>query len=102
MPIQVSVTLDSGSFLQKKGSFCEIGYFQCEGAESDIKIFIDGEEPDDLPRPFKLCETPGKKCDIEVRHKDKDDRTKTDGVRTSKSFHSQLLHLENLYGSHQA
>ncbi len=97
MPIQVTVTLDSGSFLPKTGTFCEIGYFECEPTVADIKIFIDGEEPDNVPNPFKLCDA-GKKCGIEVRHKDKDDHTKTDGIRTSKTFHSQLLHLEQLYG----
>jgi hypothetical protein len=81
--------------------FCEIGYFECEPAISDIKIFVDGEEPDDIPTLVKLCDGRGK-CTIEVRHKDKDDRTDTSGIRTSKTFHSQLLHFEQLYGSHQA
>lgn len=97
MPIHVTVTLDSGSFLPKTDTFCEIGYFECEPTVSDIKIFIDGEEPDDVANPFKLCDA-SKKCVIEVRHKDKDDHTKTDGIRTSKTFHSQLLHFEHLYG----
>ncbi len=97
MPIHVTVTLDSGSFLPKKDTFCEIGYFECEPTVSDIKIFIDGEEPDDVANPFKLCGG-SKKCAIEIRHKDKEDNTKTDGVRTSKTFHSQLLHFEHLYG----
>jgi hypothetical protein len=99
MPVNVTVTLDSGSFLPMTGTFCEIGYFECEPSVSDLKIFIDGEEPDDVPSPFKLCSAG--KCVIEVRHKDKDDRTNTNGIRTSKTFHSQLLHLEQLYGNHQ-
>jgi hypothetical protein len=101
MPVNVTVTLDSGSFLPMTGTFCEIGYFECEPAVPDIKIFIDGEEPDGIPSGFKLCSA-GKKCVVEVRHKDKDDRTNTNGIRTSKTFHSQLLHFEQLYGNHQA
>ena len=99
MAVNVTLTLDSGSFLPMTGTFCEIGYFECEPAVSDIKIFIDGEEPADIPSPFKLCS--GNKCVIEVRHKDKDDHTNTDGIRTSKSFHPQLLHFEQLYGNHE-
>ena len=100
MPVNATVTLDSGSFLPMTGTFCEIGYFECEPGVSDIKIFIDGEEPDDIPNPFKLCSA-GAKCVIEVRHKDKNDVINTNGIRTSKTFHSQLLHLEQLYGNHQ-
>jgi hypothetical protein len=102
MPVHVTVTLDSGSFLQKTGAFCEIGYFECEPTVSDIKIFIDGNEPADVPSPFKLC-VARQKCSIEVRHKDKNGVTNTDGVRTSNTFHDQLLHLERLYGgNHQS
>jgi hypothetical protein len=100
MPVHVTVTLDSGSFLPMTGTFCEIGYFECEPTASDIKIFIDGEEPDNIPKPFKLCNSM-QKCAIEVRHKDKNDNTKTDGIKTSTTFHSQLLHLERLYGHHE-
>lgn len=101
MPVQVTVTLDSGSFLQKTGAFCEIGYFECEPTVSDIKIFIDGDQVDDIPSPFKLC-VAGRKCSIEVRHKDKNGVTNTNGPRTSKSIDDYLLHLERLYeGKHQ-
>jgi hypothetical protein len=98
MPINVTVTLDSGSFLPMKGKFCEIGYFGCEQTVSDIKIFIDGEEPNDTPNPFKLCNA-GVKSNIEIRHNDAKDNPKTDGIRTARSFHSQLLHFKQLYGS---
>ena len=97
MPIHVTVTFDSGCFLPKTDSFCEIGYFECEPTVSDIRLFIDGEEPDGLPEPFKLC-VARQKCRIEIRHKDKNDQTKTDGVETSRTFHEQLLHFEHLYG----
>lgn len=103
MPVHVTVTLDSGTFLPKnneKDTYYEIGYFECDPAAPDIRIFIDGEEPDDIPSPFKLCDA-RQKCDIAVRHKDKDDRTKTDGVKISKTFHSQLLCFKRLYGDHQ-
>lgn len=101
MPVHVTVTLDSGSFLPMTGiTFCEIGYFECEPAVSDIKIFIDGEEPDDIPSPFKLCDA-GNKCTIQVLHKDKNNIPNTGGIRTSKTFHSRLLHLQRLYGNHE-
>jgi hypothetical protein len=100
MPVHVTVTLDSGSFLPMTGTFCEIGYFECEPTAPDIMIFIDGEEPNGLPSPFKLCDA-GRKCVIEVRHKDKNNNTKTDGIRTSRTFHDRLLHLTRLYNNHE-
>jgi hypothetical protein len=101
MPINVTVTLDSGSFLPMTEKYCEIGYFCCESSVSDIKIFTDGEETDDTPNPFKLCNA-GRKSKIEVRHKDINNQTKKDGITPAKSFHSQLLHLNQLYGSDEA
>jgi len=95
MPINVTVTLDSGSFLPMTEKYCEIGYFVCERSCSDIKIFIDGEEPDGLPDPFKLCDA-GARSTIEFRHNDINDGTK-EGIDVGKSFHRQLLHFKELY-----
>lgn len=98
MPIQATIVLDSGSFLPMTNRSCQVGYFQCEESVSDIKIFADGEELTDLPKPFKLCELKDTKCKIQVVHIDKDNHAKTGGITVSKTFHPQLLHFEHLYG----
>ncbi len=103
MPIQTTIVLDSGSFLPMKNRSCQVGYFQCEDSVSDIKIFVDGQELADLPVPFKLCEPKDKKCKILIVHKDQNDNAKTGGITVSETFHTQLLHLKDLYdGNHQA
>lgn len=94
MPVKVTITLDSGSFLPKTDSFCRIGYFECEAKTSDIQIRVDNNVPQGLPDPFKL----GKGCVIEVRHKDALGKVKKDGVRTAATFGKALLRLKDLYG----
>src|SRR4030095_2011968 len=101
MRINVPATRAGEGFLPMTEKYCEIGYFCCESSVSDIKIFTDGEETDDTPNPFKLCNA-GRKSKIEVRHKDINNQTKKDGITPAKSFHSQLLHLNQLYGSDEA
>jgi len=96
MPTQATIVLDSGTFLQKEGPHCEIGYFQCEDTVSDIRIYADGEEVRNVPDPFKLGTGV-----IEVRHLNADGSPKRGGVNASKYFHDQVLHLKSLYGDHQ-
>src|SRR4030095_9086060 len=96
MPIEATIVLDSGTFLPKTDRFCDVGYFQSEDNVSDIKIFVDGEEVD-FPQPFKLCESKEKKCRLHIFHKDGGDIAKPDGITVSRTFHSQLLHLKDLY-----
>jgi|GEM_PF-2525642 len=102
MPIPVTIVLDSGSFLPMVDRSCEVGYFQCEESVSDIKIFVDGEELVDLPKPFKLCSPGNPKCKILVVHRDQDGNARTGGITVAETFHTQLLHLKDLYdGNHQ-
>jgi hypothetical protein len=96
MPVLASIVLDSGCFLDPDGKYCQVGYFACADCSSDIKIFIDGEEVQNLPDPFKL----GKGA-IEVRHLDANSSPKAIGVSSSKFLKNQILHLERLYGQDQ-
>lgn len=103
MPKKATIVLDSGCFLQleKKGqTFSEIGYFQCDGSDPDFEIVIDDQKTT-VPELHKLAEGytgPEQICKIEVRHKDADGATKTDGVEFPKNFHDKLLRMEDLYG----
>ena len=97
MPTQATIVLDSGTFLTKEGPHREIGYFQSEDNVSDIRIYADGEEIKNVPDPFKLGTG-----DIQVRHLNADGSPKQTGVDISTAFHDQLLHLNALYGDHQA
>ena len=100
MSIQVKVILDSGCFLpiQKPGTSCEVGYYQCDPSTSDIRVYLDGDEasysyPSD---PFKLG---GGNCTVEIRHKMKDGSINKDGVKKSPTCHGRLLHMNrDLYG----
>jgi hypothetical protein len=95
MPKEVTITLDSGCFLPKEGTHCEIGYFQCAGSAPDITVTVDGRKLRNK-KPMKL----GKgSCVVQVHHRDADGKTKTDGITIPVPFHHQLLHLEDLYGS---
>jgi hypothetical protein len=95
-----TIILDSGCFLQleaKGQTYSEIGYFQCAGSASDFRVMIDGKEKN-VPELNKLaagCDGP--KCKVEVRHKDSNERIKTDGVKFEKNFHDELLEMKDLY-----
>lgn len=95
---EVTITLDSGCFLPKEGTHCEIGYFQCGASVPDIKVKVDGHPLQD-PHPTKLGVG---SCILQIHHKDAAGKTKTDGITIPVPFHDQLLHLHDLYGSHVA
>jgi hypothetical protein len=98
MPVQVTITLDSGCFLpleSEKQTYSEVGYFQSDDSVSDIRVLIDGEQEEPVQQ-MKL----GKDCQIEVRHVRADNSINTDGVTCSPSFHGNLLHMKHLYGEH--
>lgn len=93
MPKDVTITLDSGCFLQKKGTYCEIGYFHCKASQPDITVKVDGQPIQDpnLNKPG-----PGS---VQIHHKDTGGATKTGGISIPVPFHDQLLHMFDLYGS---
>jgi hypothetical protein len=103
MTIQATVILDSGCFLpvpeNNNGAYTEIGYFGSSKSVSDIRVLADGIERTDS-EPINL----EKNSTITVRHVKANGKVRKDRVKGSPSFHSQLLHTEDLYGKgkHQA
>lgn len=96
MPKEVTITLDSGFFLPKNGSSCEIGYYECEASASDITVTIDGvKAPGDAP--LKLGSG---NCTVQIHHKKADGTTKKEGVTVPVPFHDKLLHMKALYDDH--
>jgi hypothetical protein len=98
MAIEVTIDFDSGCFLPTKpiyggGYSCEIGYFQNPEIIPDVRVFVDNSEKVYNP-PLKLG------CDngvIEIIHRNADGTPRKDGVKPCMTFHSQLLHLKDLY-----
>ena len=99
MPIQATVILDSGCFLPMRDAAdknsTEIGYFESSRSVPDIRVRVDGIETIQTEQ-LNL----GKNCKIEVRHMKSNDQPKKDGVKGSPTFHDELLHMKDLYGSH--
>src|ERR1051325_5960214 len=96
MPKEVTIILDSGCFLPKEGTHCEIGYFQCAPSEQDIEITVDDQVMKNSS-PLKLgsgC------CVVQIHHKDRAGVTKTNGIKIPVPFHDQLLHMNQLYPDH--
>jgi hypothetical protein len=99
MPIQATVILDSGCFLQMPPpeenipKATEIGFFLSGKSVPDIKVRADGDDVD-APELADL----GKKGSIEVRHVLANGKLKRDGVKGAKNFHKNLLHMRDLYG----
>jgi hypothetical protein len=96
MAVHATVILDSGIFLPKKegDDGTEVGYFGSSDDVSDIRIVADGNVVKS-PKKINL----GKKCVIEIRHVRANGKTKTGSAFASNTFHSELLHFDQLYGS---
>jgi hypothetical protein len=99
MPIQATIVLDSGCFLpvpeNNNGAYTEIGYFGSSKSVSDIRVLADGvETPEEEQINIE------KNCVMEVRHVNAKGQVKKTGVKGSPTFHSQLLHMKDLYGQH--
>lgn len=91
MPVQGTILLDSGAFLQEIAPGTtpkiEIGYFNSDDGVSDLQVFADGQ-PIDLGN-VKLG------GDVEVRHTGAGARAA--GVEITRAFADGLLRIRDLY-----
>jgi hypothetical protein len=96
MPVQATVILDSGCLLpgDENSSSTDVGYFQSGSSAPDIRIVADGQVYSD-----ETLQSLGQNCVIEFRHVRADGSYNSDGARASDSFHSDILHLRDLYGA---
>lgn len=99
MPVQVTVILDSGCFLpgDPKNVTTEVGYFQSSKSAWDIRVVADGSE-----LQYDELKELGQQCKLEIRHVKADGSIYNDGAVASATFHSELLHLKDLYGQNMA
>jgi len=109
MPKHVRIILDSGCFLplkDHKQTFSEVGYYACENAACDFIVTVDGyphQGFDDFAklRPGgagqKDSNSPAEACYVDIEHV-APRNSKVHGVKFAPTFHSELLHLGELYG----
>ncbi len=92
--MQVTLTLDSGCFLQSEHSFREVGCYQSAGPVSDLRVYVDGEEMENL-RPLRLG---GGNSLVELRHTTSRGEVLRNCVRESSNLAACLASLKELYG----
>lgn len=95
MPVQATVILDSGCILPgyEKSTSTDIGYFQSSASAPDLRVIADGRV-----YPDAALQSLGQNCVIEVRHVKADGSINRSGARATDDFHSEILHLRDLYG----
>src|SRR4030095_5767154 len=95
-PVEVTLTLDSGSFLtnihSKNASSCEVGYFESDPAITDIQVCADGEEVN----PSRILKLGSGNSRIDVLHTRSDGGIKED-LKLTKTFRKHLLSRGELY-----
>lgn len=96
MPIQATIVLDSGVFqtdAQAGGSgYSDVGYFECQPAQDDFRVYVDGYEMPQTVSPAKLG-----LGTINVRQVKADGSYYT-GVTLPPSLNQQMLRFRQIYG----
>jgi len=92
-----SITINGGIFLTQRKEdlgykYWDVGYFECDPAYPDLRIYVDGDELNVAP-PVKLGAKGGT---IDIRL-DKGPKGSQTGVSNSNTFHRDIIQRRTLY-----
>src|SRR5216117_3511432 len=92
--MNVTVALDSGCFLRWDPSFVEVGCYQSADSESDLRIYVDGEE-ETSSHPVKFG---SENSTVVMGRRISTGEGLGDGVLESANLRSSIARLRDLYG----
>ena len=92
--MNVTVTLDGGCFLDSDPSFGEVGCFRSNDSDSDLRVYVDGEEA----TASHLIRLGSENAGVVMRRRTSGGQVSGDGVLESPNLRSSIARLKDLYG----